>query len=153
MFFTWVSNEVNHDRHFLSSGWKSFFVYLVATWGQKLSGFKPCWDSNPEPSDLQPDAMTIKPWPPLSIKIVNNFWIVLVPQSCNSYTGFLNNLCCNWFLPQISFIFILHINWTRFILFCGNPQQRILGRTVALSLFLKNVSLQKLIIRKSELLF
>jgi len=41
-----------------------YFVHFVATWSQRLpevSGFNPHQDLNPQPSDLQPDAMTIRP--------------------------------------------------------------------------------------------
>jgi len=60
-----VSCEVNHFRHFLSSGWKSFFyffVHFVATQGQRLPevslGSYPRRDSNPDPW-----ICSQKPWP------------------------------------------------------------------------------------------
>jgi len=81
IIFFLVSSKVNHFWH-LSSGWKYFFIFLCILWqpcvkgcqrcqSSALSGLDPLgsyplWDSNQWPSDLQSDAMTIRPRWPLS---------------------------------------------------------------------------------------
>jgi len=67
LFFYWVSSEFNHDRHFRVLAGNHFlfifFEHFCGNLGSKVArGVRvdqPCRDSNPRPSDLQPDAMTI----------------------------------------------------------------------------------------------
>jgi len=64
----------------------NFYLFLYVSWQPEVRGYQRCQDSNPcrdlkpRPTDLQPDAMTTRPWWPRSkmehtiVYIRHDFW-------------------------------------------------------------------------------